>query len=68
MHYHFCEKEDVKRGIEKGEFVEYAEVHGNYYGTRSVLCECLYSIFAYVGLLRVMVGNGTASMRTVDEL
>ncbi|KAL7506260.1 hypothetical protein ACHAXN_003526 [Cyclotella atomus] len=33
VHYHFREKEEVKRGIEDGEFVEWAEVHGNYYGT-----------------------------------
>ena len=29
MHYHFVEKEDMKRLIEMGKFLEHAEVHGN---------------------------------------
>ena len=33
VHYHFSDTETVKSMIEKGEFLEYAEVHGNYYGT-----------------------------------
>jgi len=31
--YHFVTKEVFERGIEAGEFLEYAVVHGNYYGT-----------------------------------
>jgi len=31
--YHFVSKETFERGIEAGEFLEYAVVHGNYYGT-----------------------------------
>jgi len=31
--YHFVSKESFERGIEAGEFLEYAVVHGNYYGT-----------------------------------
>ncbi len=31
--YFFVSKEEFKKGIEMGEFLEYAEVHGNYYGT-----------------------------------
>lgn len=31
--YHFIDTEAFERGIEAGEFLEYAEVHGNYYGT-----------------------------------
>jgi hypothetical protein len=34
VHYHFCSVEEVKRGIDGGQFLEWAEVHGNYYGTR----------------------------------
>ena len=41
VHYHFVEKEDMKRQIERGEFVEFAEVHGNYYGTRLVM-HCMF--------------------------
>jgi len=31
--YHFVTKEAFEHGIEEGEFLEYAVVHGNYYGT-----------------------------------
>lgn len=34
MHYNFTTVEDIKKEIDAGKFVEYAEVHGNYYGTR----------------------------------
>lgn len=33
VHYHFIDKESFEDGIQKGEFLEWAEVHGNYYGT-----------------------------------
>ncbi|MDN0077384.1 guanylate kinase [Crenobacter sp. SG2303] len=32
-HYHFVTREDFEARIERGEFLEYAEVYGNYYGT-----------------------------------
>jgi len=32
-HYHFIDKATFKEKIEAGEFLEYAEVFGNYYGT-----------------------------------
>lgn len=35
-HYHFTTVPDIKKEIDDGKFIEYAEVHGNYYGTRSV--------------------------------
>ena len=31
--YHFVSEEEFKEGIENDEFLEYAIVHGNYYGT-----------------------------------
>jgi guanylate kinase len=31
--YHFISREEFERRIEDGEFLEYAFVHGNYYGT-----------------------------------
>jgi len=31
--YHFVSIEEFKKGIERDEFLEYALVHGNYYGT-----------------------------------
>lgn len=33
IHYHFIEKEQFVQRIQDGEFIEYAEVFGNYYGT-----------------------------------
>lgn len=33
VNYHFVSKEVFKRAIEQGEFFEYAQVFGNYYGT-----------------------------------
>jgi guanylate kinase len=32
-HYHFVSHEEFENLIEQGEFLEYAQVHGNYYGT-----------------------------------
>ena len=34
VHYHFSSVDTMKTEIEQGKFVEYAQVHGNYYGTR----------------------------------
>lgn len=31
--YHFISVEDFKQGIDKGNFIEWAQVHSNYYGT-----------------------------------
>lgn len=39
VHYHFVEKATFESLIEKGEFLEYAEVFGNYYGTSRVWIE-----------------------------
>jgi len=33
VHYHFVTKDTMERDIEMGRFIEYAEVHGNFYGT-----------------------------------
>lgn len=37
--YFFISKEDFKAGIEQGRFVEWAEVHGNFYGTDKLKIE-----------------------------
>ena len=33
VHYHFVALNDMEAAIERGEFVEYAKVHTNMYGT-----------------------------------
>jgi guanylate kinase len=33
IHYHFVDKEEFVKDIENDNFLEYATVHGNYYGT-----------------------------------
>ena len=33
VHYHFTTKEEFEKGIEAGQFLEYARVHSNIYGT-----------------------------------
>ncbi|WP_304544527.1 guanylate kinase [Sulfurimonas microaerophilic] len=33
VHYHFVDEEEFKKDIEEDNFLEYAVVHGNYYGT-----------------------------------
>ncbi len=33
VHYHFVDEEEFKKDIEEEQFLEYAFVHGNYYGT-----------------------------------
>jgi len=39
VHYHFVEKQHFEILIARGEFLEYAEVFGNYYGTSRVWIE-----------------------------
>jgi guanylate kinase len=40
--YHYISREDFKARIARGEFLEYAQVFGNYYGThRSVLSQAM---------------------------
>jgi len=34
VHYNFTTVDSIKKDIEAGKFIEYAEVHGKYYGTR----------------------------------
>jgi guanylate kinase len=33
VHYHFVKREDFQKKIDQGQFAEWAEVHGNLYGT-----------------------------------
>lgn len=33
IHYHFVNIGDMEKAVERGEFIEYARVHSNMYGT-----------------------------------
>ena len=39
VHYNFIAKDEFKTGIERGRWVEWAEVHNNYYGTCAELLD-----------------------------
>ncbi|THC39986.1 guanylate kinase [Massilia sp. Mn16-1_5] len=39
VHYHFTTAEDFVKRADRGEFMEWAEVHGNYYGTSRLTVE-----------------------------
>lgn len=39
VHYNFVSREEFENLINQGEFLEYAEVHGNYYGTSKTQVE-----------------------------
>jgi len=41
VHYHFVSVPEFERMIEEGQFVEYAKVYGNYYGTSTQSLESL---------------------------
>jgi len=42
-HYHFVTRERFEEAISKNEFLEYAEVHGNLYGTSAIQIETITS-------------------------
>mmetsp|Transcript_1782 Transcript_1782/g.3921 ORF Transcript_1782/g.3921 Transcript_1782/m.3921 type:complete len:214 (-) Transcript_1782:240-881(-) len=43
VHYNFTTVEAIKKDIEAGKFIEYAEVHGKYYGTSVAAVEKVQS-------------------------
>lgn len=43
VEYHFLTHDQFKRGIDQGEFAEWALVHGNYYGTAKKTIEDAFS-------------------------
>mmetsp|Transcript_17692 Transcript_17692/g.51491 ORF Transcript_17692/g.51491 Transcript_17692/m.51491 type:complete len:545 (-) Transcript_17692:147-1781(-) len=43
IHYNFTTVDDIKKEIDAGKFIEYAEVHGKYYGTSVAAVETVKS-------------------------
>ena len=49
IHYHFTEIEDMEKAVNNGEFLEYAKVHGNYYGTsKKAVEEVKFELYNYI--------------------
>lgn len=65
--YHFLTVEDFKQKIAEGEFIEYAEVHGNYYGT--LKSEVVSRLQEGVDIVMDIDVQGAAIIREIqDEL
>ena len=43
VHYNFTTVDTIKKEIDEGKFIEYANVHGNYYGTSVAAVESVSS-------------------------
>lgn len=41
VHYHFTDRESFQEDVDCGLFIEYAEVHGNLYGTTTEAVQCV---------------------------
>jgi len=63
--YHFLGKEDFLRRIERGEMLEHARVHGNYYGTLKATVKAALDQGTDV-LLDIDV-QGAATIRKTDD-
>jgi guanylate kinase len=64
--YFYLEKEDFRRRIERGEFVEWAEVHGELYGTLRAQVDAAMAAGKNV-LLDIDVQGGRAVRRVYPE-
>lgn len=65
-HYHFVTKEAFQREIEESGFLEYAEVHGNLYGTAKSQIERITNAGRDV-ILEIDVQGAESVMRQVPE-
>jgi len=65
--YHFVSVEDFERGIAAGEYLEYAEVFGNYYGTRRDRVEALWAA-GYDVLLEIDVQGAEQILRSHPDV
>ncbi|HRQ88980.1 MAG TPA: guanylate kinase, partial [Bacteroidia bacterium] len=63
--YHFLDRTEFEVGIERGDFLEYAEVHGRLYGT--LKSEVLGHLAAGRDVLMDLDVQGAASVRSTDD-
>jgi guanylate kinase len=66
-HYHFVTKEEFQREIAEGGFLEYAEVHGNLYGTSKRQIEKMTSEGSDV-ILEIDVQGAEAVMEKASDV
>ena len=66
--YHFISEDDFKKGIENGEFLEWALVHKNYYGTSLVPVQKALSSGKFVIFDIDVQGFKLAKERLKDEI
>lgn len=51
MHYHFVELEKMEEAVSRGEFLEYARVHANMYGTSAKAVQEVSVVFIHIKAL-----------------
>lgn len=56
VHYHFVQKDEMELGISKGEFIEHAAVHTNFYGTSFKAVEKVSCCFQNIKLCYILFG------------
>lgn len=67
-HYHFVTREEFQRVVEANGFLEYAEVHGNYYGTSREYIETIRETGKDVILEIDVQGAGWVLKRAPDAV
>ncbi len=63
--YHFLSKEEFQQRIERGEFLEHAQVHGNYYG--SLISEVLHHVDHGTDVVMDIDVQGAAQVRSCKD-
>jgi guanylate kinase len=64
-HYHFLNRETFEQKVTNGEFLEYAEVHGNFYGTLKI--EVLNHLAAGTDVVMDIDVQGADQVRGCDD-
>ena len=63
--YHFLSRDEFESKIEAGEFLEYAEVHGRYYGT--LKCSVLDNLQSGIDVLMDLDVQGGENIRACQD-
>jgi guanylate kinase len=63
--YHFLKREDFERRIAAGDFIEHAEVHGNFYGT--LRSEVVDRLVAGIDVVMDIDVQGAAQVRAIGD-